>query len=205
MAKISLNKNTLNKQKQLLKSYQRYLPALMLKQQQLMMEKKRAQQAVSDSALAIEKRFLFIKQQLPMLGSRDINLSSLVKVTAVKLDWEHISGVSLPVVADIHLTKTKYGFLSRPHWVDNVAEELALLSRLKIEHKVNLERLSLLENAGKLATQRVNLFSKILMPEAKNNIHKIKVFLSDSDAASVVRSKITKKKRGINEWPSHKY
>ena len=41
-------------------------------------------------------------------------------------------------------------------------------------------------------TQRTNLFEKILIPRARENIRKIQIHLADADRAAVVRSKITK-------------
>jgi V/A-type H+-transporting ATPase subunit D len=44
-------------------------------------------------------------------------------------------------------------------------------------------------------TQRVNLFEKILIPTAKQTIQKIRIFLGDADRASVITSKLAKKKQ----------
>lgn len=41
-------------------------------------------------------------------------------------------------------------------------------------------------------TQRVNLFEKVLIPKAEENIRRITIFLSDQERAAVVRSKIAK-------------
>jgi V/A-type H+-transporting ATPase subunit D len=40
----------------------------------------------------------------------------------------------------------------------------------------------------------VNLFEKVLIPKAEQNIRKIVIFLSDQERAAVVRSKIAKNK-----------
>ena len=42
-------------------------------------------------------------------------------------------------------------------------------------------------------SQRVNLFEKIKIPEAKANIKKIAVYLGDQQTAAVVRGKISKR------------
>ncbi len=44
-------------------------------------------------------------------------------------------------------------------------------------------------------TQRVNLFDKVLIPQTRENIKRIRIALSDAERAAVVRSKIAKKKR----------
>jgi V/A-type H+-transporting ATPase subunit D len=45
-----------------------------------------------------------------------------------------------------------------------------------------------------VTTQRVNLFEKVKIPEAKENIRLIQISISDNDIAAVARSKIAKKK-----------
>jgi V/A-type H+-transporting ATPase subunit D len=43
-------------------------------------------------------------------------------------------------------------------------------------------------------SQRVNLFEKVLIPNARRDIARIKIFLSDIERAAVVTSKIAKSK-----------
>ena len=52
----------------------------------------------------------------------------------------------------------------------------------------------LLEAELRTTSQRVNLFEKVKIPEAKENIRIIQVFLGDQQTAAVVRGKISKKK-----------
>jgi V/A-type H+-transporting ATPase subunit D len=66
---------------------------------------------------------------------------------------------------------------------------------LKIRLKVDKKRVEILQQAVKKVTQRVNLFDKVLIPRAQRNIRKIRIFLSDTERAAVVRAKITKNKR----------
>ena len=52
-----------------------------------------------------------------------------------------------------------------------------------------------MQGAVRRVTQRVNLFEKVLIPNAKQNIARIQIFLSDVERAAVVTSKIAKAKR----------
>ena len=56
------------------------------------------------------------------------------------------------------------------------------------------EQVRLLSQELKTTIQRVNLFEKVKIPEAKANIKKISVYLGDEQTAAVVRSKISKNK-----------
>ena len=58
------------------------------------------------------------------------------------------------------------------------------------------ERIKLLEKELRTTTQRVNLFEKVKIPEAKENIRKIGIYLQDQQTSAVVRGKIAKKKLG---------
>ena len=84
-------------------------------------------------------------------------------------------------------------------WVDTTAQMLRQMMELRIRAQVEERRLALLEQAVKTITQRVNLFDKVLIPRARQNIKRIQIYLSDLQTAAVVRSKIAKRKRAVAE------
>ena len=189
----SLNKGTLATKKKQLLTYQRYLPALELKQQQLMMVQKQEGEvliAISQKRIALCE---FVKQQLPMLACNTFRLEELVELQSWNVEEEYVVGIVLPHLASVTLRRKPYGFLARPHWVDSVVDCLEQAIRLSLEYDIQLQRVDALKKATQSATQRVNLFSKILVPETKQAIKKIQVYVSDSEAAAVVRAKLTKK------------
>ncbi len=55
--------------------------------------------------------------------------------------------------------------------------------------------MELLERAERSATQRFNLFDKVLIPQTKANIKKIQIYLADAERAGFVNSKIAKRKQ----------
>ncbi|HDN58588.1 MAG TPA: V-type ATP synthase subunit D, partial [Candidatus Marinimicrobia bacterium] len=46
----------------------------------------------------------------------------------------------------------------------------------------------------RVTVQRINLFEKVKIPETRENIRKIQIFLGDLQTAEVVRGKIAKAK-----------
>ena len=52
-----------------------------------------------------------------------------------------------------------------------------------------------MKGAVRRVTQRVNLFDKVLIPTAKRDISRIRIFLSDIERSAVVTSKMAKGKR----------
>ncbi len=198
-SKISLNKSSLNKEKGSLKTFNRYLPALELKRQQLMAERKKAEIAVQEARQRITGIEADIAAQLPMLACEDINIDDLVKVTDVVLGEQNIVGTNVPVLERIVVEVAPYSFLVRPHWVDFLVEKLKEMAELYIESQVRELRYQEISAATRTTSQRVNLFSKVLIPKAQQNIAKIKIFLSDQDRAGVVNAKISKSKMDAAE------
>ena len=86
-----------------------------------------------------------------------------------------------------------------PQWVDRLSDELARMIELRVRLRVEQRRLALLEEAVRKVTQRVNLFEKVLIPGAKGQIRRIRIFLSDGERAAVVRSKIAKRKHASGD------
>lgn len=194
MAKVALNKSALNKEKRSLKTFNRYLPALELKRQQLMLERRKAKQHVLEVREQLKQALDSVGESLPMLAYESVDVDNLVKATGVKLGAQNIVGVNVPVLDHVDVEVAPYSFLVKPHWVDNLVERLREVIRLRVESLVSEKRYALIDHATRITAQRVNLFSKILIPEAKQNIAKIKIFLSDQDRASVVNAKISKSK-----------
>ena len=60
--------------------------------------------------------------------------------------------------------------------------------------KVLLEKERLLKEELRTTSQRVNLFEKRLIPELKENIRRIKIFLGDQETASTGWAKMAKAK-----------
>ena len=197
--KVSLNKSSLNKEKASLKTFNRYLPALELKRQQLMAERKKAEQAVAESRERIKQIEKDIAAQLPMLACEDIQIEDLVQVTNVVLGEQNIVGTTVPLLERIEVEVKPYSFLTKPHWVDFLVERLKEMAELHVESQVRELRLEEISAATRTTSQRVNLFSKVLIPRTKQNIAKIKIFLSDQDRAGVVNAKISKSKMDAAE------
>jgi V/A-type H+/Na+-transporting ATPase subunit D len=192
MAKLSLTKSGLQKQRNELKLYQKLLPSLELKRMQLTAELNKARDQFTQIQRAAEELQTLIARELPMVADQEINLSGLIKITQISLGKENVVGVKLPVLENIDFEVFPYSMLARPHWVDTLADKLQETARARIEVQVAEARVHELEHAVRRITQRVNLFEKILIPTAKKNIQRIQIFLGDAERSAVVRSKIAK-------------
>lgn len=195
MARLALNKSSLSKQKRQLKIYDQVLPSLDLKRRQLSTEKGKCRQAMAEIQKKLEVIEPQIAKELPMLSNERVALTDIVKVTAVDLVEENIMGTRLPKINKVKTEVRAYALLEKPFWVDRVVEILKTALELQIAVQVGRRRLDLLNMAERVATQRFNLFEKVLTPQTEANIKKIKIYLSDAERAAVVNSKIAKKKK----------
>jgi V/A-type H+-transporting ATPase subunit D len=195
MAKLTLSKSGLQKQREDMRLYERVLPSLDLKRMQISGELKRARQQLVEAEAEVEKLNKRVAEQLPMLANREIDVSGLVQVESFRIEEENLVGVKLPKLIEVKCRVAEYSMLAKPHWVDMLVEQLKQMVEQQTRIEVAAERVRLLEHAERRITQRVNLFDKILIPTAKKNIQKIQIYLADAERAAVVRSKITKKMR----------
>lgn len=197
MARLQLSKSSLSREQKSLDTYRKFLPSLDLKRQQLMAERAKTARALAATREDIETLRKDVGQRLRMLSNEAVDLTDLAKVTEVKLGSENLVGTRLPTLEAVVAEVRPYALLGKPHWVDNVTAALRDMLALRIRVQIEERRLALLEAAVKTITQRVNLFDKVLIPNTRQNIKRIRIFLADAEKAAVVRSKISKRKRAV--------
>lgn len=195
MTRLSLTKASLSRQKALLKTYHDVLPSLDLKRRQLGAEREEARrqlQQARERAAAIAAE---VGRSCPMLAHERIDLSGLVTIAAVHQVEENLMGTRLPKLERVEFQVAPYGLLSRPFWVDAVVSWLQEALRNQLQLQVAEQRLALLQQAERKVTQRFNLFDKVLIPRTRSQIKAITIYLADAERASVVNSKIAKRKK----------
>jgi V/A-type H+-transporting ATPase subunit D len=124
-----------------------------------------------------------------------MTLSGLVSIRRVDIGEEDVLGVRLPALRVVEFDPVDYSVLATPFWIDDLVTCLKEVATYRIRLHVYRERAARMQSAVRRITQRVNLFEKVLIPNAKRNIARIQVFLSDMGRAAVVTSKIAKGKR----------
>lgn len=195
MAKIALSKSSLQQQRDKLRLFQRFLPSLELKRQQLTAEYKKAAQALSEAEQGEDRASRSLTGLLPILGSTPMKLSGLVRVRRLELAEENVLGLRLPTLRAVEFDVAEYSLLATPFWVDDLVVCLQDIVTYRLRLQVYRERVARLQGAVRRVSQRVNLFEKVLIPNAKRDIAHIRIFLSDVERAAVVTSKIAKAKR----------
>ncbi|MDR0639401.1 MAG: V-type ATP synthase subunit D [Spirochaetaceae bacterium] len=193
MAKLKLTKNEQKKQKDSLKMFQRYLPTLMLKKQQLQAEIRAVE--VRTEGLRGEKARLDegFKKWIGVFGEEGVFTPGILCITRLIAGEGNIAGVPIPLFEGTEFEIAPYDLVEKPLWLDFAVENLQKALLLDLEIKCLEEQERRLEKELRVTSQRVNLFEKIKIPEAKANIKKIAVYLGDQQTAAVVRGKISKR------------
>lgn len=193
MAKIKLTKNELKKQKDALKMYQRYLPTLMLKKQQLQTEIRTTELKVRNLRAEKEKVDESFKSWIAVFGESGVFEAGTLSISSLRTEMGNIAGVEIPVFAGAEFAVASYDLTRKPLWLDSAVDRMRQAMLLDLEAQVLEEQRRRLEKELRTTTQRVNLFEKVKIPETKLGIKKIRVYLGDQQTAAVVRGKIAKR------------
>lgn len=193
MAKVKNTKTELKAQRDALKRYQRYLPTLQLKKQQLQMEIRLVEQRVAEKK-AEEEAARGALADWVKLYSEPLDYLSWLRVESIEVEAGNIAGVAVRTLREIRFQRTAPDLWATPAWLDEGLSTLETLFRLRIERRLLEEQLRLLAEELRTTSQRVNLFEKIKIPESADNIRRIRIFLGDENTGAVVRSKIAKGK-----------
>jgi V/A-type H+-transporting ATPase subunit D len=195
MADIKLTKTELRTQQLKLDRLRKYLPTLQLKKSMLQVEVNQAQieiQALhADFVTGHEK----VAKYSPLLTERSApDLFSSVAVRNVERTYENIAGVDIPAFERVIFDQASYSLFDTPVWFESAIFGIKELITIREKIKIAEEKKRALEKELREVSIRVNLFEKILIPRAQDNIKKIKIFLGDQQLAAVSQAKVAKKK-----------
>ncbi len=193
MAKIKLTKNELKSQRDALKRFQRYLPTLQLKKQQLQMEIRKLDQDIKQKSEIENMERKNLKPWIKLF-SESVDLEQYIEINSLDIIKGNIAGVNIPILKKIIFNDIIPNISLTPLWIDYGIDTLKQLITLRIERKILQKQYDLLMDELRTTTQRVNLFEKVKIPEAKENIRIIRIFMGDQQTAAVARSKIAKGK-----------
>jgi len=193
MAKIKYTKNELKKQKDNLKRFTRYLPTLELKKKQLLAEIRSIQQIVDNLTKEIEREESQVKQWVDVFAE-DIDLFQFFQVQEIKSEYGNIAGIDIPIYQEVVFEDSEYDFYEIPIWVDMGIEVTKNQIKRKAELSIAEKQQEIIKEELRITIQRIKLFEEVKIPEAKENIRIIQIFLGDQMTAEVVRGKIAKAK-----------
>ena len=193
MAKIRLTKNELKKQKDDLKRFTRYLPTLELKKKQLLQEINRIQHEIDRLEGEIQHTKGVVNKWVDVFAE-DVDLQPYLKIKEVKLGEGNIAGIDIPLFEDLIFEKVEYDFYETPLWIDTALQICQEQEKIHSTLLVTQQQKKIVQDELRTTIQRIKLFEEVKIPEARENIRVIQIFLGDMQTAEVVRGKIAKSK-----------
>lgn len=193
MAELKLTKNGLRDEERRLSQLNRYLPTLQLKKAMLQAEVQEARVEIAECKVRFDEREKKVEEFSPLLARKGPFLpQEAVAVAEVVKTYENIAGVEVPYFDRVEFEAIEWNLFDTPAWFDGAVAGLKKLAEAKERLAVAEEKKKALEEELRQVSIRVNLFEKILIPRAKKNIKKVKVFLGDQELAAVSRAKVAK-------------
>lgn len=195
MALVKLTKTELRVQQIKLAQLRKYLPTLQLKKAMLQAEINQLQAEIDLLKESLHTEDSRVQEFSALFSERNSSiLLSVVAIQEVHVSHENIAGVEIPIFQEVVFADAKYSLFDTPVWyesaIDAVKKLLILQEKVKIEEK----KKEALAKELREVSIRVNLFEKIMIPRATENIKRIKIFLGDQQLAAVSQAKVSKKK-----------
>lgn len=193
--KIKMTRTELKLQRDALARYERYLPTLKLKQQQLqssILQTRRQHRKVQEALKSAQRHVDAYENVFNDVAG--VNVKGLAEPDSVKTSQHSIAGVYVPKFEGVRFPPVDYSLFGTAPWVDRSLIDLRELNRLSAELDVIWNCMALLQAELKKVMQRVNLFEKIKIPETLDNIRRIRIAVGDQMTAGVARAKIAKAK-----------
>ena len=192
---VKLTKNELRTQQTRLSQFLRYLPTLQLKKAMLQFEVSLVHLEIA----RLKKEFAAARAQVEdfspfLLEKVAVDLLHYADILHVKKRYENIAGVEIPILDKVIFRDPDYFLFDTPVWTDRATELLREFVTARERISVEEEKRRALEKELREVSIRVNLFEKILIPRAQDNIKKIKIFLGDQQLAAVAQAKVAKRK-----------
>lgn len=196
MAKVKLTKTALKAQRDALKQYERFLPTLQLKKQQLQLEMRICTERIAKNETQEKELLASLEAWTLLFGDEHLveKVVSILSVGEIRQGVQNIAGVGVPTFSGVDFVVAKYDYFMEEPYLDDALEAVKKIASVRLERDIIREQYRLLGQELRVTTQRVNLFEKVKIPEAKENIRVIGIAIGDAQTAAVARSKIAKKK-----------
>lgn len=198
MSRVRASKHELRRVRDDLARYQRYLPTLQLKQQQLQVELRRIDRELAQLE-GREARLQHALEAWVGLWAEEPELAPYLRLAELRYGELSVAGVPLPTLEALRWSRSAVPLATTPAWFDEALITLEGVLTLRLERRVVAEQRALLSAELRLTSQRVNLFEKLKIPEAQAALRGIRIALGDLQAAEVVRAKIAKRKSAERE------
>jgi V/A-type H+-transporting ATPase subunit D len=193
--KILMNKNTLAALKIELKEYHTALPVFEMKEQKL----KEVVQTVESNVARLKQSIAETNEKTKMwvgvMAEEKVDLNEMAKVNQVVTEKREIAGVTIEVFENMVFEDAEVDLFNTPLWVDAAME---VIRDQKTNHtliEIEERNLELLSEELAEARRMKNALKEVFIPETKENIRKIEIYLGDVERLAIGCAKLVKKKK----------
>lgn len=194
-AKILMNKNTLAALKAELREYNTALPVFEMKEQQL----KEVVQAIENNVLrlrqAIAAAHAEIREWVAVMAEETIDFAGLIKVARISTTTREVAGVTIEEFENIEFEDREVDLFATPLWVDAALEVIRDQKTNHLLVEMEERNLQLLREELAEARRMKNALKEVFIPETRENIRKIEIYLGDVERLAIGCAKLVKKKK----------
>ncbi len=194
MSKIKLTKGELKRQRESLKQFEHYLPTLQLKKQQLQIRINEARKKMQDLVDRQRQQEESIRAWAGLLAEAGDEFEAWITPRRIVTETANVAGADIPVFVDARFDEAVYDYYAEPLWIDEGLNRLREWIKSLAAADIQQKQIDILHRELRVTTQRVNLFEKVKIPEATENIRVIRIYLGDQQANAVGIAKVAKSK-----------
>jgi V/A-type H+-transporting ATPase subunit D len=195
---IKLNKVSLREQKQKLGMYQQFLPALEARKQlfllQLVQIRKQMQEKREQLAGALKAAESFA----PLYWQMEGLLKPFLEIESVKQSTKNFAGLKVPHLDQLIFRQPAYGLFDTPYSLETVRDRTRQMILLRTELDFLQQQEALISEGLRKTSQRINLYEQRLIPDCREAIRHINVYLQDQRAVAVGVAKTAKRLSAIS-------
>jgi V/A-type H+-transporting ATPase subunit D len=191
--RIKLNKVSLREQKQKMALYQRFLPALEARKQQFLMQLGVVRKDIRKQENALAQLIADMALWAPLVRDMEGQLKPFIKIRQIRVAMHNVAGLKIPLFEEVVFEDPSYSVFATSYSFEIVLERLREAIRRREKLKILLEQERILADGFRKTSQRINLYEQRLIPECREALRKIAVYLQDQQAAAVGVAKVAKR------------
>ena len=191
--RIKLNKVSLREQKQKMALYQRFLPALEARKQQFLMQLGVIRKDIDVEEEALTALIEDLSAWSALVRDMEASLLPHLAIRQVRVSVRNVAGLKIPLFQEIVFENPPYSLFATPYSFEMVLARLREAIRLREKMKVLRRQEQILSEGLRKTSQRINLYEQRLIPQCREAIRKIAVYLQDQQAAAVGVAKVAKR------------
>lgn len=191
--RIKLNKVSLRVQKQKLGMYQRFLPALEARKQQFLMHLALVRKEIATQEARMQEILREIGVWSSLYGDMGPLLRYFIEIKEVKTSIRNVAGLKAPQFHGVVFSDPPYSFFATPFSFEEVLRQTREAMECRESIRMLREQEKVLFEGFRKTSQRINLYEQRLIPDCREAIRKIAVYLQDQQAAAVGVAKVAKR------------